>query len=408
MNVALPKPGFGKLPDRPSFDKKTLAAKTKSGTTATASQSTLKASVSQNISTATRTSVFKDKAASSRASTPFVAATHNMGVNDFTRDRTVSVPHGYYAAQGGKFQLESDMGMTGRSTQRLLQNYEKQQMQQMAYLQNMNAMYGNNYGVQQQSMNIADIGNMLMSAFTMVKESGLFGSEKGGKGAATAKTVPSSNENIAAMQNATTSADLSTAIDGAKKKAGDIGTTVSNTKGEVNTLKGKTKGLETASKAAAQALIDNKTAISQKKGEVQNNIQRERASNMAMTAAKSQVDMLKSQLASAGPLAKAAIETSLRQAEEQLKLKTEQYETAVADREQSEKDLSSLEGQTADLESKATTAESELKTHNQTISKKESEVIQLEKQQKEIDNAVGQQETRLNELKEKEDKDKKA
>lgn len=396
--------GFGKIPDIP----KTLTAKTASGKNAAVATttSTLKASVSENISTATRSSVFQNKASTSRSSSPFVAGQNNHIT--YTRNRTASVPHGYYAAQGGKYQLESDMGMTGRSTQRLINNFQKQQQaQQMAYLNNMNAMYGNNYGMQQPKMSV---GQFFTEIFTAMKGLGLTpGSSEKGSPVKTAKTVPSSDSTIASMQNATTSSDLSTAISGAKEEVSDIGNKITKAKSDIKELQSKSSGLKTASDNATKAVADNKTAIQNKSGEVQNNINRESASQMAMNAAQSQVDKLQDQLDAlpADSQARQNIESSLKQAKEQLDLKTKQYEQAVKDREQSQQDLQGLKDKTQGLESKAATAKADYDNNEQAIKSKESDVNNYGVLQRDMNEVIAQQESRLDELKKNEEKDKK-
>ena len=392
------RPGFGKIPDRPSFDKKSLAAK-KTGSSGTAvSTSTLKNSATQGVATATKSTVFQTRA-KGQTSGPFVAGTHNMGVNDFYRNRTNTTPHGFYAAQGGKFQLESDMGMTRRATNRLLDNAYGNQQAQIQYL---NQMSGCSHT---HKMSTRDFISGLVTMFT-----GLV-TEFGGKSdkTQTAKTVISSNPDVAAMQNAKTSEELSTAISTAQGKLSNIGTSLTSAQDELKKLKDGLGELKQNATNTAQALKDNKTQISQKQSEVQNNINRESASKMAMSAAQAQVDMLKSQLSSASPIAKAGIEASLRQAEEQLKLKTEQYEQAVKDRAASQEQLQELNNQTAGLEQAANTAQKNLDVQNETISIKEKDVNTLKQQQKELTDGIQSGEQRLETLKKKDgDGDKKA
>ena len=392
------RPGFGKIPDRPSFDKKSLAAK-KTGSSGTAvSTSTLKNSATQGVATATKSTVFQTRA-KGQTSGPFVAGTHNMGVNDFYRNRTNTTPHGFYAAQGGKFQLESDMGMTRRATNRLL---DKAYGNQQAQIQYLNQMSGCSHT---HKMSTRDFISGLVTMFT-----GLV-TEFGGKSdkTQTAKTVISSNPDVAAMQNAKTSEELSTAISTAQGKLSNIGTSLTSAQDELKKLKDGLGELKQNATNTAQALKDNKTQISQKQSEVQNNINRESASKMAMSAAQAQVDMLKSQLSSASPIAKAGIEASLRQAEEQLKLKTEQYEQAVKDRAASQEQLQELNNQTAGLEQAANTAQKNLDVQNETISIKEKDVNTLKQQQKELTDGIQSGEQRRETLKKKDgDGDKKA
>lgn len=398
MNVALNKasvrPGFGKAPERPSFDKKSLA-NTKTSTS-TATVSPLKQAATQSVSTATLSNTCRTRAGSSYNFTP---GTHVLGVNDFVRDRTRTAAHGEFAALGGQYQLESDMAMTGRATRRLLNRVYGNQAQQMAMLQQMNTMYA------QPQMSPVDF---ITSLSTMINA--LVDAFKGGggdkkvseKGSGTPEV--SSNTTVAAMQNAKTSAELNTAIGEANTRLGSIGKSISSAQGELKELKEGLGELKNAATKTAQALKDNKTQISQKQNEVQNNINRESASKMAMNAAQAQVDMLKSQLSSAGSLAKAGIESSLKQAEEQLKLKTQQYEQAVQDRENSQQQLQDLSNQTAGLEAEAQKAKSDYDNSSQNIAQKEKDIQNLQNEQKEIKEGVDAAQTRLTELQQKEEK----
>lgn len=393
------RPGFGKAPDIP----KTLSNKKTSsgGKDVTATPSNLKSSATQTISTSTLSNEWRSKASTN--SSNFVPGQRPI---EFTRDRTVTVPHGVFADAGGKYQLESDMGMTKRSTERLLKSYnQSMQQQQLAYLNNLNARYGNNNMDKVSLMqSVLTLPNIINGLIEYVKNKNTNTNVK----APSTQTVTSSDSNIAAMQNATTASDLSTAIEAAKGKVSEIGTKLTTLKGELSNLKGQTSGLQTAKDEATQALADNKTSISQKQGEVQNNIQRESASQMAMNAAQTQVDMLKSQLSTAGPLAKAGIEASLAQAEQQLELKTKQYEEAVKAREQSENDLKALQDQTPTLENNEKTAKAKLEDNKNQIASKESDVTNYGMLEKDMNLEIGKQEERLATLQKKEESNKKA
>ncbi len=112
------KPGFGKAPDIP----KTLSSKSSGGKNVTASQSNLRSTATQTISTSTLSNECRTRASSS--SSNFVPGQRPI---EFVRDRTVTVPHGAFASAGGKYQIESDMGMTKRSTERLLKQQAEMQ-----------------------------------------------------------------------------------------------------------------------------------------------------------------------------------------------------------------------------------------------------------------------------------------
>ena len=352
----------------------------------------MRSSATQTISTSTLSTECRTRAASSKSDN-FVPGQKPV---EFTRDRTVTVEHGAFAAAGGKYKLESDMGMTKRSTERLLkQQAQMQQQQQMAMLNQLNSMYGNN-NVQQPKTNWSDVITLVTTGLSSLF--GGSGAEKGGK-TDDAKTVVSSDPTLAAMQNAKTSDELSTAINNATGQLNNVKSSISDGQAVLKDLQGKSSGLKTASDNASAAVQENATAISQKQGEVQNNINRESASQMAMNAAQSQVDMLESQLSSASPMAKAGIEASLAQAKEQLQLKTQQYEEAVKAREQSQTDLQNLQSQTEGLKNDEKTAKAAYDDNQQQIGSKQKEVSTLENQQKELTAGIETANQRLNELK---------
>ena len=384
------KPGFGRRTEIP----KNLTVKNSSsgGKNVTATPSSLRSSATQTISTSTLSTECRTRAASSKSDN-FVPGQKPV---EFTRDRTVTVEHGAFAAAGGKYKLESDMGMTKRSTERLLkQQAQMQQQQQMAMLNQLNSMYGNN-NVQQPKTNWSDVITLVTTGLSSLF--GGSGAEKGGK-TDDAKTVVSSDPTLAAMQNAKTSDELSTAINNATGQLNNVKSSISDGQAVLKDLQGKSSGLKTASDNASAAVQENATAISQKQGEVQNNINRESASQMAMNAAQSQVDMLESQLSSASPMAKAGIEASLAQAKEQLQLKTQQYEEAVKAREQSQTDLQNLQSQTEGLKNDEKTAKAAYDDNQQQIGSKQKEVSTLENQQKELTAGIETANQRLNELK---------
>lgn len=383
------KPGFGRRTEIP----KNLTVKNSSsgGKNVSASSSSLKSSATQTISTSTLSNECRTRAASTRSDN-FVPGQKPI---EFTRDRTVTVEHGAFAAAGGKYKLESDMGMTRRSTERLLkQQAQMQQQQQMAMLNQLNAMYGN-HNVQTKT-SWSDVITLVTTGLSSLF--GASGAEKGGK-TETAKTVASSDPTLAAMQNAKTPEELTSAIGTATGKLNDINNSLTEGNAQLKDLQGKSSGLKTSWDKASTAVKENATAISQKQGEVSNNINRENASQMAMNAAQSQVDMLESQLASAGPMAKAGIEASLAQAKEQLQLKTQQYEESVKAREQSQADLQNLQSQTEGLKNDEKTAKAAYDDNQQQIGSKQKEVSTLENQQKELTTGIESANQKLAELK---------
>lgn len=184
------KPGFGKRPDIP----KTLSSKSSGGKNVTAAPSRLREQATQTVSTATVSQECRTRSA--RSSGNFVPGQRPI---EYTRDRTVTVPHGAYAASGGKYQLESDMGMTKRSTQRLLkQQAEMQRQQQMSMLNQLNAMYGNN-NVQPKA-SWSDVITLVTSGL-----SSLFGSSGAEKGGGASKQSAMSVLNSVASQPSTAS-----------------------------------------------------------------------------------------------------------------------------------------------------------------------------------------------------------
>ena len=184
------KPGFGKRPDIP----KTLSSKSSGGKNVTAAPSRLREQSTQTVSTATVSQECRTRSA--RSSGNFVPGQRPI---EYTRDRTVTVPHGAYAASGGKYQLESDMGMTKRSTQRLLkQQAEMQRQQQMSMLNQLNAMYGNN-NVQPKT-SWSDVITLVTTGL-----SSLFGSSGAEKGGGASKQSAMSVLNSVASQPSTAS-----------------------------------------------------------------------------------------------------------------------------------------------------------------------------------------------------------
>lgn len=184
------KPGFGKRPDIP----KALSSKSSGGKNVTAAPSRLREQATQTVSTATVSQECRTRSA--RSSGNFVPGQRPI---EYTRDRTVTVPHGAYAASGGKYQLESDMGMTKRSTQRLLkQQAEMQRQQQMSMLNQLNAMYGNN-NVQPKT-SWSDVITLVTTGL-----SSLFGSSGAEKGGGASKQSAMSVLNSVASQPSTAS-----------------------------------------------------------------------------------------------------------------------------------------------------------------------------------------------------------
>lgn len=198
------KPGFGRRTEIP----KNLTVKNSSsgGKNVTASTSSLRSSATQTISTSTLSNECRTRAASTKSDN-FVPGQRPI---EFTRNRTVTVPHGAFAAAGGKYQFESATGMTGRSMERLLkQQAQLLQQQQMAMLSQMNAMYGNQAAQQQTKISIGDIITMF---------SGLFGAGSAEKGAKANQTSAMSVLNNMSAQSSVASS-ISSADTSAEVKA---------------------------------------------------------------------------------------------------------------------------------------------------------------------------------------------
>ena len=390
------KPGFGRRTETP----KTLTVKNSAsgGKNVTASSGSLKSYATQTVSTATLSNECRTRAASTQSNN-FVPGEKPI---EFTRDRTQTLAYGEVQSNDSEIRDTHMRGMTNRSMERLLKKHAQlEQDQQRAMLSQLNSMYGNN-NVQQAKTSWSDVITLVTTGISSLI--GGLSSEKGGKTDA-AKTVVSSDPTLAAMQNAKTSDELTTAIGNATGQLNNVKSSISDGQAVLKDLQGKSSGLKTASDNATAAVQENATAISQKQGEVQNNINRESASQMAMNAAQSQVDMLKSQLSSAGPAAKAGIEASLRQAEEQLKLKTDQYNQAVEAREQSQADLQNLQSQTEGLKNDEKTAKAAYEDNQQQIGAKQKEVSTLENQQKELTSGIETANQRLAELQKKDGDD---
>lgn len=391
------KPGFGRRTEIP----KNLTVKNSSsgGKNVTATSSSLKSSATQTISTSTLSNECRTRAASTSSSN-FVPGQRPI---EFTRDRTTTIEHGYFAAAGGKYKLESDMGMTKRSTERLLkQQAQMQQQQQMAMLNQMNAMYGN-HNVQTKT-SWSDVITLVTTGLSSLF--GGSGAEKGGK-TETAKTI-SGNELVAHMQQANNVHDLTGAIETATNQLEALRSDNNSLDQHINHLyEDRTNLAQTRDKAEA-ALSENTTAIGQKNSEVLNNQQRETASQMAMNAAQSQVDLLESQLSSAGPMAKAGIEASLAQAKEQLQLKKDQYQQAVEAREQSQADLKALQDATPDLKDAFNTAKAAYQEKDAEIKDYQNQTVNNAKQMEELNAGIQEAKARLGELQKQEGNDKKA
>lgn len=226
MNVALDKakfsvkPGFGKIPDRPSFAKagSVKAMFGTKDTAVTAQSSSLKKTVSSNIATSTRSSVFSSKSHSTSSSS-FIPATRFMVASDFKRDRTETAAWG--SIQGDHY-IEGQTGVTKRSYRRMKEAAYGTPQQNTGHYTNFGNMYN-------QPISPLQILNELGSTVTSII--GLFRSEDGkiheikaGDNSAqkvaaavtpTASTVPSSAGSITFADN---TIDLQAAVGKAKNQ----------------------------------------------------------------------------------------------------------------------------------------------------------------------------------------------
>lgn len=218
MNVALDKakfsvkPGFGKIPDRPSFAKagSVKAMFGTKDTPVTPKSSSLKSTVSSNIATGTRSSVFTSRSRSSSSST-FIPATRFMVASDYTRDRTTTAEWG--SIQGDHY-IEGQTGVTKRSYRRMKEAAYGTPQQNTGRYTN----FGNMYNQQMSPMQfLNELGTTVTSIIGMFKPSASGNvSEKGGPGqntapvvTQTASTVASSAGNIAFADN---TVDLQAAV----------------------------------------------------------------------------------------------------------------------------------------------------------------------------------------------------
>lgn len=229
MNVALDKakvsikPGFGKIPDRPSFAKagSVKAMFGTKDTAATAQTSSLKSTVSSNIATSSRSSVFTSRAQTSRSSS-FVPATRFMDASDFVRDRTRTAAWG--EIQGDHY-IEGQTGVTKRSYRRMVQS------QQATAAPEYQTRYANLSSVYSQNMSpmqfISDLGTTITSIIGMFKTSdtgaaGSTGSPVSTVSSAAVQTAQTLAGNVGSIATASTTAELQSAIAEAKTQQAQL------------------------------------------------------------------------------------------------------------------------------------------------------------------------------------------
>lgn len=225
MNVALDKakvsvrPGFGKIPDRPSFAK-AGSVKAMFGTKdtgVTAQTSSLKSTVSSNIATSSRASVFTAQRAQTSRSSSFIPATRFMDASDYTRDRTYTV--GWGEIQGNHY-IEGQTGVTKRSYRRMVQ------AQVAPQYQGRYTDFGNSYN---QKMSFSDVCTLvtggitaLVSGIKAIKGSDAAAAPKSTASASTIQTAQTLAGNVGDIATASTTVALQSAITEAKTQQKEL------------------------------------------------------------------------------------------------------------------------------------------------------------------------------------------
>lgn len=228
MNVALDKakisvkPGFGKIPDRPSFAKagSVKAMFGTKDTAVTAQSSSLKSTVSSNIATGTRSSVFSSKARSSSSST-FIPATRFMVASDFKRDRTETAAWG--SIQGDHY-IEGQTGVTKRSYRRMYAKAYGESVQNNGRYTNFGNMYNQKMSPMQflneLGTTVTSIVSMLKSADTSkVSDNSTVNQNTAAQTVQTAQTLAG---NVGSIASADSTVSLSSALGEVKGQKADL------------------------------------------------------------------------------------------------------------------------------------------------------------------------------------------
>ncbi len=352
MNVALDKakipikPGFGKIPDRPSFAK-SASMKAMTGTkdtTASAPASSLKKTVSSNIATSSRSSVFTERARNSSSST-FIPATRFMNASDFTRDRTTTAAWG--SIQGDHY-IEGQTGVTKRSYRRMVQ---AQQVTVAPQYQGRYTDFGNMYSQKMSPMQIlSDLGTTVTSIIGMFKSSG---TESGGSTTSSVSNLSSQTMqvaqtlagNVGDISTASTTVELETAVAKAKNQQAELSTLLNSD---------DYKNIETNLQAAKDGKTKIDAQVKEQQGIVSNqNNTIELLSNTRIPAQESVVSNAEANLAKAQSMATAqnpndaairAAEDQLQQAKDSLQQLKDQLKTAEETRNAAQKKLDGESG----------------------------------------------------------------
>lgn len=400
MNVALDKakvsvkPGFGKIPDRPSFAK-AGSVKAMFGTNETAAApktSSLKSTVSSNIATSSRSSVFSSRARSS--SSTFVPATRFMNASDFKRDRTTTAAWG--SIQGDHY-IEGQTGVTKRSYRRMVQ---ANQVSVAPQYQGRYTDFGNMYN---QRMSFSDVCTMLTSGintlFSGIKAiQGSGGTERGG-GATSASTSAASIQtaqtlagNVGNIATATTTSELQAALSEAKTQQSDLQTLLNSD---------DYKNVETNLQTAKNDKTKIDAQVTEQQGIVSNqNKTIDLLSNTRIPAQETVVGNAEQALARAQSMATAenpndaairAAEQQLEQAKTTLQQLKDQLKTAEQTRDAAQQKLDGEDG----LLAKQKQAENDITALTSLQSDKQAKTTQLSTLEQTINNAEQRQEKML-------------
>ena len=400
MNVALDKakvsvkPGFGKIPDRPSFAK-AGSVKAMFGTKETAAApktSSLKSTVSSNIATSSRSSVFSSRARSS--SSTFVPATRFMNASDFKRDRTTTAAWG--SIQGDHY-IEGQTGVTKRSYRRMVQ---ANQVSVAPQYQGRYTDFGNMYN---QRMSFSDVCTLLTSGintlFGGIKAiQGSGGTERGGgatpasTSAASIQTAQTLAGNVGDIATATTTSELQAALSEAKTQQSDLQTLLNSD---------DYKNVETNLQTAKNDKTKIDAQVTEQQGIVSNqNKTIDLLSNTRIPAQETVVGNAEQALARAQSMATAenpndaairAAEQQLEQAKTTLQQLKDQLKTAEQTRDVAQQKLDGEDG----LLAKQKQAENDITALTSLQSDKQAKTTQLSTLEQTINNAEQRQEKML-------------
>lgn len=401
MNVALDKakvsvkPGFGKIPDRPSFAK-AGSVKAMFGTQETAAAqktSSLKSTVSSNIATSSRSSVFSSRARSS--SSTFVPATRFMNASDFKRDRTTTAAWG--SIQGDHY-IEGQTGVTKRSYRRMVQ---ANQVSVAPQYQGRYTDFGNMYN---QRMSFSDVCTLLTSGintlFGGIKAiQGSGGTERGGGANPAASTAAASIQtaqtlagNVGGIATATTTSELQAALSEAKTQQSDLQTLLNSD---------DYKNVETNLQTAKNDKTKIDAQVTEQQGIVSNqNKTIDLLSNTRIPAQETVVGNAEQALAKAQSMATPenpndaairAAEQQLEQAKTTLQQLKDQLKTAEQTRDAAQQKLDGEDG----LLAKQKQAENDIIALTSLQSDKQAKTTQLSTLEQTINNAEQRQEKML-------------